>query len=127
MTDYKSPTTFKLGTTQTVAVGNSSAATSNAFSAQTREIRIVTTVDAYVEMNATSPTASSSSIIVPAFTPEYFRVTPGTKVALLRVGSTDGTSRVTELSQWHYFLDSRKEDKIDIEIEEQIHQMITYS
>ena len=74
MTDYKAPTTFKIGTTQTVAVGSSSAATSNAFNGQTREIRIVTTVDAYVEMNATSPTATSSSIIVPAFTPEYFRV-----------------------------------------------------
>ena len=48
MTDYKAPTTFKTETTQTVAVGSSSAATSNAFDAQTREIRIVTTVDAYV-------------------------------------------------------------------------------
>ena len=48
MTDYKAPTTFKVGSTQTVAVGSSSAATSNAFDSQTREIRIVTTVDAYV-------------------------------------------------------------------------------
>jgi hypothetical protein len=62
MTDYKAPTTFKVGSTQTVAVGSSSAATSNAFDSQTREIRIVTTVDAYVEMNATSPTATSSSL-----------------------------------------------------------------
>ena len=46
MTDYKAPTTFKIGTTQTVAVGSSSAATSNALDAQTREIRVVTTVDA---------------------------------------------------------------------------------
>ena len=99
MTDYKAPTTFKIGTTQTVSVGSSSAATSNALNAQTREIRIVTTVDAYVEMNAASPTATSSSIIVPAFTPEYFRVTPATKVAVLRVGSTDGTARVSELAQ----------------------------
>lgn len=99
MTDYKAPTTFRAGTTQTVAVGSSSAATSNAFSAQTREIRVVATVDAYVEMNASSPTATSSSLIVPAFTPEYFRVTAGTKVAVLRVGSTDGTARITELSQ----------------------------
>ena len=99
MTDYKAPTTFKVGSTQTVAVGSSSAATSNAFDSQTREIRIVTTVDAYVEMNATSPTATSSSLIVPAFTPEYFRVAPATKVAVLRVGSTDGTARISELAQ----------------------------
>jgi hypothetical protein len=50
-------------------------------------------------MNAASPTATSSSIIVPAFTPEYFRVTPATKVAVLRVGSTDGTARISELAQ----------------------------
>ena len=98
MSDNKSPTTFKIGSTQTVAVGSTSAA-SSAFGSQTREIRIVTTVDAYVEMNATSPTASSSSLIVPAFTPEYFSVTPSTKVAVVRVGSTDGTSRVSELTQ----------------------------
>ena len=94
----KSPTTFKVGTTQTVAVGASSAASSNAVGSQTNEIRIVTTVDAYVEF-ASSPTASSSSLIVPAFTVEYFSVTPATKVAMLRVGSTTGTSRVTELTQ----------------------------
>jgi len=99
MSDNKTPTTFKIGTTQTVAVGSSSAAISNALDAQTRDIRVVTTVDAYVEMNATSPTATSSSIIVPAFTPEYFRVAPATKVAVLRVGSTDGTARVSELTQ----------------------------
>ena len=50
-------------------------------------------------MNASSPTATSSSIIVPAFTPEYFRVAPATKIAFLRVGSVDGTARVTELTQ----------------------------
>ena len=98
MTDYKAPTTFKVGTTQTVAVGSSSAASSNAFNGQTREIRIVTTVDAYVEF-ASSPTATSSSLLIPAFTVEYFSVTPATKVAMLRVGSTTGTSRVTELTQ----------------------------
>ena len=93
----KAPTTFRPSTTQTVAVGSTSAA-SSAFGSQTNEIRIVTTVDAYVEF-ASSPTASSSSLIVPAFTVEYFSVTPATKVAMLRVGSTTGTSRVTELTQ----------------------------
>ena len=95
----KSPTTFKIGTTQTVAVGASSAASSNVIGSQTNEIRLVSSVDAYVEMNAASPTAASTSIILPAFTVEYFRVTPRTKVAFLRVGSVTGTARVTELSQ----------------------------
>ena len=93
----KAPTTFKPSTTQTVAAGSTSAA-SSAFGSETREVRIVTTVDAYVEFGS-SPTASSSSLIVPAFTVEYFSVTPATKVAMLRVGSTTGTSRVTELTQ----------------------------
>jgi len=93
----KAPTTFKMGATQTVAVGASSAA-SNAVNANTREIRVVTTVDAYVEISS-APTASSSSFILPAFTVEYFRVAGSDKVAVLRVGSVTGTSRVTELSQ----------------------------
>ena len=93
----KAPTTFKTGTTHTVSVADSSAA-SAATNANTREIRIVTTVDAYVEISA-APTASSSSFILPAFTVEYFRVAGADKVAVLRVGSVTGTARVTELSQ----------------------------
>ena len=93
----KAPTTFKPSTTQTVAAGSTSAA-SSAFGSETREVRIVTTVDAYVEFGS-SPTASSSSLILPAFTVEYFRGAPASKVAVLRVGSTTGTSRVTELTQ----------------------------
>jgi|TARA_R110000787_G_scaffold91778_1_gene193352 hypothetical protein len=93
----KAPTTFKMGATQTVAVGASSAA-SSAVNANTREIRVIATVDAYVEISS-APTASSSSFILPAFTVEYFRVAGSDKVAVLRVGSVTGTSRVTELSQ----------------------------
>jgi len=93
----KAPTTFKMGATQTVAVGASSAA-SCAVNANTREIRVIATVDAYVEISS-APTASSSSFILPAFTVEYFRVAGSDKVAVLRVGSVTGTSRVTELSQ----------------------------
>jgi hypothetical protein len=93
----KAPTTFKMGATQTVAVGTSSAA-SNAIDANTREVRIVTTVDAFVTI-AAAPTASSSSFILPAFTVEYFRVSGADKVAVLRVGDNNGTARVTELSQ----------------------------
>tara|TARA_R100000900_G_scaffold141995_1_gene123462 strand:- start:87 stop:374 length:288 start_codon:yes stop_codon:yes gene_type:complete len=93
----KAPTTFKPGATQTVAVGSSSAA-SNAVDAQTRDIRIVSSVDAYVAISS-APTASSASFILPAFTVEYFRCAGSDKVAFIRVGSTTGTARVTELSQ----------------------------
>ena len=93
----KAPTTFRAGATQTVAVGASSAA-SNALDSHTREIRVVSTVDAYVAFDP-APTASSASLILPAFTVEYFRVDSASKVALIRVGSVTGTARVTELSQ----------------------------
>jgi plastocyanin len=98
MTTSKSPTTFKVNINHTVAVADSSAANSSAFASETREVRIVCTVDAYVEFGS-SPTATSGSLIVPAYTPEYFRVAPGTKVAFLRVGSVTGTARITELTQ----------------------------
>ena len=93
----KSPTTFRPGATQTVAVGASSAA-SNAIGSQTREIRVVSTVDAFVAFDP-APTASSASLILPAFTVEYFRVDAATKIAFIRVGSVTGTARITELSQ----------------------------
>ena len=98
MTTSKSPTTFKVNINHTVAVADSSAANSSAVASETREVRIVCTVDAYVEFGS-SPTAASGSLIVPAYTPEYFRVAPGTKVAFLRVGSVTGTARITELTQ----------------------------
>jgi len=98
MTSQKSPTTFKVNINHTVAVADSSAANSTAFASETREVRIVCTVDAYVDFG-TSPTASSSNLIIPAYTPEYFRVAPSTKVAFLRVGSVTGTARVTEVTQ----------------------------
>ena len=98
MTTNKSPSTFKVNINHTVAVADSSAANSTAFNSETREVRIVCTVDSYVEFGA-SPTAASSSLIIPAYTPEYFRVAPSTKVAFLRVGSVTGTARVTEVTQ----------------------------
>ena len=98
MTTQKSPTTFKVNINHTVAVADSSATNSTAFASETREVRIVCTVDAYVDFG-TSPTASSSNLIIPAYTPEYFRVAPSTKVAFLRVGSVTGTARVTEVTQ----------------------------
>jgi|TARA_R110001606_G_scaffold202017_1_gene350049 hypothetical protein len=93
----KAPTTFKIGTTHSVAVG-ASTAESTAVDANTREVRIVATVDSYVEISS-APTATSASFILPAYTVEYFRVAGSDKVACLRVGSVTGTARISELSQ----------------------------
>jgi hypothetical protein len=89
---------YKPGTTQALGITGSSAAIANGHGADIRDVRIVCTVDAYVEFGAT-PTATTNSLIIPAFTPEHFKVQPGEKVAFLQFGSTAGQARVTELTQ----------------------------
>ena len=64
----------------------------------TRDVRIVCTVDVYASFGS-SPTATTNDLIIPAFTPEHFKVQPGEKVAFLLLGATTGLARVTELTQ----------------------------
>tara|TARA_B100000508_G_C11258568_1_gene179935 strand:+ start:168 stop:464 length:297 start_codon:yes stop_codon:yes gene_type:complete len=89
---------YKVGITQALGITGSSAAIANGHSADIRDVRIVCTVDAYVEFGS-NPTATTNSLIIPAYTPEHFKVQPGDKVAFLIVGSTTGQARVTELTQ----------------------------
>jgi plastocyanin len=89
---------YKVGTTQALGITGSSAATANGASDGIYDVRIVVTVDSYVEFG-TTPTATTNSLIIPAYTPEHFKVEPGTKIAFLIVGSTTGQARVTELTQ----------------------------
>jgi len=92
------PSSYKVGTTQALGVTTSSAATSNGFGSQSRDVRIVCTVDVYASFGS-APTATTNDLIIPAYTPEHFKVQPGDKVAFLLVGSTTGQARVTELTQ----------------------------
>lgn len=87
-----------LSTTQTVAVGSSSAATANAFHSETFTVRVVSTADAHIAFG-TSPTATADNLILPANTVEFFKISaPGTtKLAALKV-SGNGTLRVTEMT-----------------------------
>ena len=84
------------GTTQTIAVGSSSVATSNAFSENSRIVRVVSTVACHLEFG-TSPTAATTDLLLPANHVEYFKIEANgtTKLAAIR-SSTDGTLRVTE-------------------------------
>ena len=95
---YDSAQALRPSTTQTATTLVTSSAITNAVGARTEVIRVVCSVDAYIAI-AASPTATTSSMLIPAFAVEYFRVEPGSdKVASLRVGSSDGVLFVTEMN-----------------------------
>ena len=84
--------------TQQIALGAASVA-SNAFGPQTWAIRVVATGNCHIDIGA-SPTASASTAYVAANQkPEYIRVSPGDKIAVIQDGSATGDLYVTELSQ----------------------------
>lgn len=81
------------GLTQAVAYTGSAAA-SNAFGANTRVVRITATTDCFVAISA-NPTATTSSVYLPAGVVEYVRVNPSDKISAIR-RAADGTLYVTE-------------------------------
>lgn len=93
---FSGPEFFKPGTNQNITVAGTSAATTNAFGPTTKAIRVVSTTAAYIAL-ATTPTADTTGIVVPANTP-MFIVLPsaGLKLAALQV-SAGGVMSVTEL------------------------------
>jgi hypothetical protein len=88
--------TGRLGASQDVAYGASSAA-SAAFGAQTYKVRLVATSDCRIRIGDGTPTAVATDTYLPALAAEYFTVTPGQKVAAIQVSSA-GTLNVTEVS-----------------------------
>ena len=84
------------GAVQTISVAATSAAVSNAFGAQTYQVRLASTVACYYTVEAT-PVATTSDNYLPANWVEYITVTPGQKIAAIRA-SADGTMTVTEVS-----------------------------
>ena len=86
----------RLGASQDVAYGSSSAA-SAAFGAQTYKVRLVATTDCRIRISDGTPTAVATDTYLPALAAEYFTVTPGQKVAAIQVSSA-GTLNVTEVS-----------------------------
>ena len=83
--------------TQTISVSGTSAATSTAFGDNTTIVRLVSTTDCHLRFG-TSPTATTSNMMLPANVVEYFKVTPGVKLAAIqRLAS--GTLYVTEMTQ----------------------------
>lgn len=82
-----------LGTVRKVAVSAVSAASA---ALTTEVIRVKPTVDCYVVTGTGTPAADANSTLMSAGETEYFRVTPGEKIAVLRV-SADGSLFVTEM------------------------------
>jgi hypothetical protein len=81
---------------QTVAIGVASAQ-SAATASGTKYVRIACTSAAYIAIGA-NPTATSSSMIVPANTAQIFKCNGSDKVACLQV-SAGGVMSVTEAIQ----------------------------
>lgn len=82
------------GDSQRVAVGVSSAQ-SAALSSETIIVRVVADVDCYLAFGA-NPTATNTDLFLAAGDTEYFGVTPGTKIAVLR-SAGDGYLNIVEM------------------------------
>ncbi|HCI70033.1 MAG TPA: hypothetical protein DHV30_05340 [Balneola sp.] len=83
--------------TQKIASGGSSSAVADVFGTQTEYVRIAADADCHIEFGgngSSDPTATTSTIFIPADQPEIFKVSPGEKVA--SIGSANVF--VTEMS-----------------------------
>lgn len=86
---------FTIGTTQTVAVGATSASIATAFGAYTTVVRLCSTTACHVAVGA-SPTATTSSAYLPANVEWFIEVAPGQRVAVIQ-NAAAGTLFVTEM------------------------------
>jgi len=81
--------------------GTTASVQSNAFGSQTEYVRVCSPVDCHIVFGGTAtiapPTASATSIFIPADQPEIFKVTPGSKCSGLTATNGDVIS-IVELS-----------------------------
>lgn len=88
---------WKPGTTQNVAYTGTAGTITNAIGTGITVIRVWLTTAGFIKI-AASPTATTADIPMPANTPEYFVVPPGSKVSAIQSAS-GGTLYVTEMSR----------------------------
>lgn len=86
--------TARLGVQQNVAYTGTAGIITNGVTVGVKMIRVLTTTDAFVTTDGTTPSGTSGAYIV-AFTPEYLTVNPGQKPQAVQV-TTGGTLYVTE-------------------------------
>ena len=88
---------WKPGITQVKAYTGTAGTIDNAISTGITVIRVWVTTAAFIKI-AASPTATTSDIPMPANTPEYFVVPPGSKVSAIQSAS-GGSVYVTEMTR----------------------------
>lgn len=87
--------TGRFGAAQNVAYTGAAGTVTNGVTVGVTKVRVLTTTDAFVTTDGTTPSATSGAY-VPALSPEYITVTPGQKVSAVQV-TAGGTLYVTEL------------------------------
>lgn len=90
---------FRATTLQTVGVTATSAA-ATAFNANTSVVRLIADTNCFVVFGAdsASPTATSANgVFIVAGVPEYFRVSQGSRIAVIR-STADGNLYVAEMT-----------------------------
>lgn len=75
----------------------SSSSSSAVFTAGTEYVRVVSTIACHIHVAGT-PVAAVTTSLLPANEVETIKVSPGEKIAVLRIGGSDGELYVTELS-----------------------------
>ena len=76
----------------------SSSSASSAFSDNIEYIWVVCTIACHIHI-AASPTATTSTTYLPAGDVETIKVSAGEKIAVLRIGGSDGELYATELTE----------------------------
>lgn len=89
---------LQAGTGKNVAIGAASVQ-STAVGAQTYAIRICATGACHIETGP-NPVATATSALISANTyAEYFKVSPGDKVAVIQDGAATGNCNIVEMSR----------------------------
>ena len=91
------PTAFKLGDTQTVSVGSTSAQ-SSALDNNMCYYRVIASCDVHIEIGE-NPTATTGSALLPAYTIEYFYIPESMKIAVLKFATQSGTCYITDCTR----------------------------
>jgi hypothetical protein len=98
MTQWKSQPGSRLGRSIVTALTSATAFSTN-FSAQTYQVRLVSTLPIWVTIGSTAViTANSSAAYIPAGIPEFFACTAGQVVNYLSTSTSSGYLTVTEMT-----------------------------
>jgi hypothetical protein len=84
--------------THQVLTSAATTSASSAFADGSEYIRVVSTIACHIDIGV-SPTATTSTQLLPANEIETIKISAGEKIAVLRIGSSDGKLHVTELTE----------------------------